>query len=391
MISMSTTNGVVLKNIVYNGHMVRKWNHNGVEVFSAGAAVVYNVDTTVSYVEEVDNGASCLNPKTFTPTKTGWTFVGWREDKSASSDVLSSKNMGTDPVSLYAVFKQDVTLTWYSKTGTTGSSTKAKYYNNGNTVNPTFTLGQSSIDGWTKRGWGTSTSADASVVYADGTHEFTSDTTVYGLYQQEVTLSYSGNSADSGSVAAQKAKKYYNSSGNTKNAVFTLATNNYNRDGYKWIAWAKGSASGTQYASGASVSLDSNTTFYAVWEQTYTPYYVAFANYPITVTASRGDVKTAETLSSGYRLRTKKNADANEWGQVTASVSLPTQGCNKVAIKYVCSNITEAKINGSTVSANGTLTFDCSGNTFDLTLQVTDNTAYYTAELLINEIYFYRA
>ena len=136
----------------------------------------------------------------------------------------------------------------------------------------------------------------------------------------------------------------------------------------------------------------------AVLWQACTPYYVVFADYPLTIIESRGEVMTAETLSTGYRLRTKKNSDQNQFGQVVVSATFPTKGCNKVDVKYNLTTANDASINDSTVSigdftdtASGTCTLDCSGDDFTLTMRVTDQTAYYTAELLITEIYFYSA
>lgn len=45
-------------------------------VYSRGSTCTYYVDSGTVYTEEVDEGASCLSPKTFTPAKSGWTFVG---------------------------------------------------------------------------------------------------------------------------------------------------------------------------------------------------------------------------------------------------------------------------------------------------------------------------
>lgn len=156
---MSAMNGVVLKNMVYNGMSVKKWNHNGVQVFSAGSTVTYFVDTNKYYVEEVDNGESCLSPTTFTPSKDGWTFVGWRKDTAASGSVESSVIMGTDPIALYAVYKQTVTLSYNgndSTSGSTASQSNYKYYNaGGNTLDPTFTLAANGFakTNYTFSGW----------------------------------------------------------------------------------------------------------------------------------------------------------------------------------------------------------------------------------------------
>lgn len=124
---------------------------NNVQVYSAGNAVTYHVDSGKVYTEEVDYESSCLSPKTFTPSKPGWAFIGWREDGTASDDVLSKKIMGDAPVTLYAVYRQSVTLS-YNGNGNTGGSvsnqTGNRYYNaSGDTFNPSFKL---KSNGYTK-------------------------------------------------------------------------------------------------------------------------------------------------------------------------------------------------------------------------------------------------
>ena len=82
------------KSKVFLGNIkVKKAYIGSRRVYSAGNIATYYVDTGKVYSEEVDSDASCLSPTTFTPTKSGWTFVGWREDKTANSSVLSKKIM----------------------------------------------------------------------------------------------------------------------------------------------------------------------------------------------------------------------------------------------------------------------------------------------------------
>ena len=138
---------------------VKKMYIGSERVYSAGNIVTYYIDTDKSPImEEVDSDASCLNPKTFTPTKTGWDFVGWREDKTANGSVLSSKNMGDNPVTLYAVFSQIITLSYNgngSTSGSTSSESKTRYYNNENIKNPSFTVKTSGFEktGYTFLNW----------------------------------------------------------------------------------------------------------------------------------------------------------------------------------------------------------------------------------------------
>lgn len=344
---MLTHNNVKLKNITYNGQKVKKWNHNGVRIYNAGSTVTYYVDTNTAYTEEVDSEASCLSPKTFTPTKSGWNFVGWRENNTASSEILTDKIMGDSPITLYAVFKQDVTctfisngtqtatgtryynnnnvadasvtapsgqvysgwtwrgwsaagdttaagtvaynngstisgltsnatfyglhyltltLTYYNGSATASSTSGYRYYNAaGNYSNPSFTMTQAVISGWTARGWAMSSAAEADIMHKNGdTITLTGNATIYGCYQRTLTLSYAGNGATSGGTAAQTGTQYFNS-GNYGNPSFILRANGFTRTDYSFSKWAIGSASGTQYAAGASVTLSANTTFYAVW------------------------------------------------------------------------------------------------------------------------------
>ena len=139
------TNNTTLKNVRHNGQKVKKWYHNGTKVYSAGNVVTYYFNQNDYAQEEIDSEASCLTPKTvdYMNHFSGWTFVGWREDNTASSTVLASKVMGDEPITLYAVYKRTLTATFNGNGATSGSVASisgTQYYNNGNTANPVITL-----------------------------------------------------------------------------------------------------------------------------------------------------------------------------------------------------------------------------------------------------------
>ena len=229
--------------------------------------VTYNIDSGNTQTQQFSTGESVITGLNFTPSKSGYTFVGWREDTTASSSVLSSKTMETSNMTLYAVFSQNVTVTKYNGSSSATTETKAKYYNNGNAANPSFTLSQNGLSGWTAAGWTTSTSATGSTaVNNGGSVTLSSNATYYGKYTQTITLSYSGNGATGGSTASQTGTRYYNSAGNYSNPSFTLRSNGFTRTNYSFVNWAMGSASGTKYNAGATVTLSANTTFYATWK-----------------------------------------------------------------------------------------------------------------------------
>ena len=244
---------------------VRKAYLGSTKVYSSGNVCTYIVDSGISYREEFDEGESVLSPKTFTPAKSGWTFVGWRTDTAASSAVQTSMTMGDSPVTLYAVFRQTITVTYYNGSTTASSVVRDRYYNNGTILNPSFSLSQAAISGWSARGWSGSPTANGSILYANGA-TFTRDSNiaVYGAYQQTVTLSYSGNGNTGGATAAQTGIRYWNT-GNVLNPTFTLQPNGFTNQWANFSKWALGSAGGAQYAAGSSVTLETNTTFYAIW------------------------------------------------------------------------------------------------------------------------------
>ncbi len=229
--------------------------------------VTYQIDSGNTQTQQFEEGQSVISGLNFTPSKSGYTFVGWKEDTTASSSVLSSKTMGTSNMTLYAVFSQNITVTKYNGSSSATTETKAKYYNNGNVANPSFTLSQNGLSGWTAAGWTTSTSATGSTAVSNGgSVTLSSNATYYGKYTQTITLSYNGNGATGGSTASQSGTRYYNSAGNYSNPSFSLRGNGFSRTSYSFINWAMGSASGTKYNAGASVTLSASTTFYATWK-----------------------------------------------------------------------------------------------------------------------------
>ncbi len=74
-----------------------------IDASAFGYKVTYIVNGS-TYTELVQNGESCLSPKTFTPSLSDAKFLGWSAS-SSSTNVLSSKVMNGTPITLYAVWK----------------------------------------------------------------------------------------------------------------------------------------------------------------------------------------------------------------------------------------------------------------------------------------------
>ena len=160
---------------------VKRVYQGDVKVYSSGNVCTYHVDAGSTYMEEVDEGVSCLSPGTFIPAKAGWEFVGWREDQTASSSVLTGKVMGDDPITLYAVFRQAVTLTTVAN-GTTNRETKPRLYNNGNLVDPVFTVASPARSGATFKGWSASAGSTTISNNSISTLSLTASTARYAVF-----------------------------------------------------------------------------------------------------------------------------------------------------------------------------------------------------------------
>lgn len=254
--------------------------------YSSGNPVTYYVDAGTIYTEEVEDGATCLSPTTFTPSKSGYTFTGWREDSTASSSILESKVMGDSPITLYAVFQKNITVTKYNGSTSATTETKQQYYNNTNIANPTFILSQTAQSGWTANGWTTSTSATGSIaVNNGGSVTLTADTTYYGRYSQTITCyKYNG----SASVTSSTGTRYWNSSGNYSNPSFTLSQNAVSGWTVRGWATSTGATAGVAVSNGGTVTLSANATYYGMYYQTITLSYSGNGNTGGSTAAQTG-------------------------------------------------------------------------------------------------------
>ena len=279
--------------LMCSDHKVAKIYCQNEVIYSSGNIVTYHVSPGVTYQEEVDEGASCLSPKTFTPSLSGWTFVGWRSDASANANVHQSLVMGDNPVVLYAVFRQAVTVTYYNGSTEASSTSGYRYYNSGNVANPSFTLTQAALSGWTARGWSTSAAANGGITYANGA-AFTRDSniTLYGMYQQTIALTTVAN----GSSSTQYGTRYYNSNGNSINPVFTVSTPSLS--GANWLGWCN-SAGTVLYSSISNLALSASTTLYSKFkyaDSSFTMYFTD-ASAPGATTKAHSQVLSSPVIN----------------------------------------------------------------------------------------------
>lgn len=381
------------KSKLYLGNKkVKKVYRGASKVYSSGSTVTYTVDSGTSHTVEYDEGASVLSPTTFTPSKSGWTFVGWREDTTANSSVLTSKTMGDTPITLYAVFTQNITVTYYDNSTTAKSTASPRYYNNGNSTSASFKLAQSSKSGWTVRGWSTATTGNGSITYNNNTtFTRTSNCTLYGMYQKTCTLtasSYNNNQTATGTA-------YYNSNGKTVNATATIP-NGASYSGWTWRGWSAASTTtanaSVSYANGATYTLGtSDATIYGLYSQGITATFYSGSNKGNTQTAKGTRYYNAAGNTANASVTAPNGASLSGWTWRGWSANNTTVGnasvgyANGATISNLSGNITCyglysqeitcSFISNGTQTAKGTRYYNSSNNTVNASVTVPSGAA----------------
>lgn len=290
--------------IFYDEQPLKEIQYNGVVVWRAGADITYCIDSDTSEKHFVPYGQTTI---AVTGSKEGYEFVGWRTDTAASGDILETDLCTGDEKTLYAVFRRPVTLTTYNNSQSPSVISHYLYYNNGNTLAPSFAVEQASKPGWTARGWSTGTVADADVTYNTiSGQQFTQNTTLYGLYQKTVTLT----TVVTGSSTSRPGTAYYNSSGNTVNPIFTVA--NPALSGAAFNGWSNSSAStALSYSSINDLSISESLILYSIFK--YEDSVITTAHNSYSVPARFDNGNTVGTFASGI--------DCSTYSGITVSYS----------------------------------------------------------------------
>ncbi|MEZ3505041.1 MAG: InlB B-repeat-containing protein [Lachnospiraceae bacterium] len=170
-------------------------------VYAAGVKVTYQIDTGYALERTVPDREDAIAAAPPAALE-GYTFVGWRQDNSAEKKVLSEFIISSEePVTLYAVFKKQMTIGLMpnggtlAETGAKESFTAFCYYNNGNsqsepTTVPTspYTRKNMSFCGW-------SIDSLSTPSYKPGEMGvFPADATLYAMWvTTEYDFPYTGN------------------------------------------------------------------------------------------------------------------------------------------------------------------------------------------------------
>ena len=273
-----------------DGHRFLGWStgSNAVEAsYHSGDSIILSTSTTLYAVwEEVAttsytisynaNGGSgapssqtktqgtILTLSTVIPERTGYSFVGWG---TASSSTSVSYNPGDSyiqdaNITLYAIWKKPITLT-YDPNGGSSSQSSTTYYAYNSATSKTFTITSSipSRSGYTFLGWDENKNSGNPAYSAGDTLVLSSNTTIYAIWRKKITLTYDANG---GSGAPAITTGYiYNSE---TEFSFTISEVKPTRDGYLFGGWSLLSSDVVgPYAAGDKITCSSDATLYATW------------------------------------------------------------------------------------------------------------------------------
>ncbi len=163
-------------------------------VYAAGVKVTYQIDTGYSLERTVPDREDAIAAAPPAALE-GYTFVGWRQDDQAEKKVLSEFIISSEePVTLYAVFKKQMTIGLMpnggalSESGAAESFTAYCYYNNGNAQSEPTTVPASPYTRKNMSFCGWSIDSLSTPSYKPGEKGvFPADTTLYAMW---VTTEY---------------------------------------------------------------------------------------------------------------------------------------------------------------------------------------------------------
>lgn len=166
------------------------------KVYSTGVNVKYQIDTDYALTQVVQDGEDAILEAP-TAVKSGYEFVGWRQDASADSKVLEKMIIACDEgFTLYAVFRRSVEVSFFASggTGEMESCEAVSLYNNGVESGETidvpwceFTKNGFAFIGWTMEG-------SSELIMPETAMKFAEDSVLYANWvQEEYEFIYTGS------------------------------------------------------------------------------------------------------------------------------------------------------------------------------------------------------
>ena len=199
-----------------------------------------------------------------TLARTGYLFDGWNTNSGGTGTPYAAGANITPTANTILYAKWAATsfpISFDSNTATSGTMSNQTY---------TAGTGQALTGiGFTKTGFsfaGWATSAGGSVVYTDSqTVTLYETATVYAKWTAGAfALTFDSNTATSGSMSNQSF---------TAGTAQAITSNGFSKSSFTFAGWSSTSGGSVEYANGASLTIYTATTLYAIWSPTYSVTY----------------------------------------------------------------------------------------------------------------------
>ena len=256
------------------------------------------------------------------PTRAGFVFLGWNEDKNASSanHQPSTKYLGATSATLYAVWRQQMIVIVFDANGGKNAPATQNVAINQTIKLPTDVPIR---DGYVFLGWGTDKDAKNAEYEPGSQLSSHSDMYLYAIWEHKMyTISFDANSGINAPLPIS-----------TDTDEIVLPPDRPTRSGYTFLGWSTSSdSSKVEYQPGDIINGLENLKLYAVWQ--------SVMPIPIIDTA---DDSVNETISDKVDENNDKDTseinggEDNNFATVTLDEpdELPTTGPVEIAIAVI--------------------------------------------------------
>ena len=207
--------------------------------------------------------------------KEGYEFVGWSTDKNSKTG-LDTLIMEDKDITLYAIFKKDLKLTFIDYKGTEEKQTEKDItiYNNdkGQITAPVI----NQYSDWMIRYWtiGNLPNSEKSIKTGGLITNIEDSQTYYARYTKEIAITFDLNEGEGIVPNTIKGNIEVNSNNINKIQEMTIMIPNaeISREGFSLVGWmTKKDESGVYYEIGKEASFNENTILYARWMKNSEP------------------------------------------------------------------------------------------------------------------------
>lgn len=269
---------------IYAGWQINSYNVR-YDYWTNGGTSTTKTSDSITYGNKVDVSVRS--------SKDGWSFIGWNTNPNATT-ALSSLQMPDNDLILYAIYKKDISATFMDGINTPARTIDKTIYNRETSCSISIPALQT-ITGWNSCGWSLSPEPDGDIhTSPETTYELKENTTFYGCYSQDITISYDSNGSAM-ELPSQTQERFYNASGKYKNPVFTIA-DAPKLEKHAFVQWEELDSKGnilSTYSSGQTISPKKNLHLSAKWDAH--PTLEAYDRY-FTLEAAVSGAITAEKL-----------------------------------------------------------------------------------------------